>query len=84
MNVMTYTPLVIFRQAKDRYIVLLKGIHDRNEAFALKGHTLYIRAADSQPPQKDGDFLVTDLVGLVAYMDKEKEQYIGMYVLRSK
>ncbi len=64
--------------------MLLKGIHDRNEAFALKGYMLYVRTADSRSPLKDGEFLVTDLVGLVAYTDKEKEQYIGMCVVRSK
>ncbi len=82
---MTYTPLLLFsRQVEDTFIVLLKGIHDRNEASALKGHMLYVRTADSRPPLEDGEFLVTDLVGLSIYTDREKEQYIGTCFVRSK
>ncbi len=83
MFIYTYL-FLFFRQVEDTFIVLLKGVHDRNEASALKGHILYVRTADSRQHLGDGEFLVTDLVGLSVYTDKEKEQYVGTCFVRSK
>ncbi len=84
LNAMIFISLLIFRQVEDTFIVLLKGIHDRDAASTLKGHMLYARTAESRQSLEDGEFLVADLVGLGVYMDKEKEQYIGMCVVGSK
>lgn len=50
------------RQHKDRMLMTLEGVQDRNAADALKGSLAFLRRSDLPPPGEDEEFLA-DLVG---------------------
>ena len=51
------------KAAKDRFIAVLKGIGDRNEAEALKGVELFV-AREKLPKLKNSETYAHDLIGL--------------------
>lgn len=68
-------------QVDDVYIVRFMGAANRDEAAALKDHVIYIRDAQAPPPPlEDGEFLVSDLVGLKVYTDRGRNNYVGEVV----
>ena len=52
------------RQAGDHFIAAIAGVHDRNQAEALRGRELKV-PRDRLPPPDDGETYVADLVGTV-------------------
>lgn len=50
---------------KDHYIVSVKGCATRDEAEKLKGVKLYVDR-DALPPEEEGEYYFTDLIGLTA------------------
>ncbi|KAG5184501.1 RimM N-terminal domain-containing protein, partial [Tribonema minus] len=61
-------------QREDVYIVSLDGVSSREQAAKLREHVMYV-AADERPELDEGEFMVTDLVGLKAYLDPLRQEY---------
>ncbi|CAM9089843.1 unnamed protein product [Chrysoparadoxa australica] len=70
----------------DVYIVRLHGVENREDAAKLRDHTFYVKQAD-RVAMDDGEFLVSELVGLSAYNsagveasdgDMSKGEYVGV------
>lgn len=56
-----------FQEGKGLYIIQLQSVTDRNGAEALRGCTLLVRK-DDRPELDEGEFHVSDLIGLAVYM----------------
>ena len=57
--------LIVQRVSPKGVYAHIKNITDRNAAEALRGIQLYVDR-DAMPPSEDGEFYVTDLIGLTA------------------
>ncbi|HBM91142.1 MAG TPA: 16S rRNA processing protein RimM [Rhodospirillaceae bacterium] len=57
-------------KSKDCFIVSIEGIDDRDAAEKLKKTELFVDRAVLPPPQ-DGEYYLTDLIGLEARSEKE-------------
>ena len=60
--------LRIIGQHKGQLVVRIEGIGDRTQADALKGTRLYARR-QALPEAEDGEYYVSDLIGLAAETD---------------
>lgn len=63
---------------KNLYILQLEGINHRDQAEALRGSMLLVPASD-RPPLEDGEFHVSDLIGLTV-MHHQTQTLIGTVV----
>lgn len=54
------------RTFKNRWILLLEGVNDRNAAEALNGVELYVLAEDREELASENEWYIKDLVGLEA------------------
>lgn len=57
--------LIIQRVSAKGVYAGITGVNDRTAAEALRGTELYVDR-DAMPPEDDGEFYVTDLIGLTA------------------
>lgn len=64
-----------FQEGKGLYIIQLQSVTDRNGAEALRGCTLLVRK-DDRPELDEGEFHVSDLIGLAVYM-QESQTLVG-------
>ncbi len=64
-----------FQDGKGLYVIQLQSVTDRNGAEALRGCTILVRK-DDRPQLDDGEFHVSDLVGLDVYM-QDSEALLG-------
>lgn len=64
-----------FQEGKGLYIIQLQSVTDRNGAEALRGCTLLVRK-DDRPELDEGEFHVSDLIGLAVYM-QESQTLLG-------
>ena len=60
-----------FQEGKGLYIIQLAGIRDRNAAEALRGCLLLVPSSD-RPQLEEGEFHVSDLIGLEVYLQAEQ------------
>ena len=67
-----------FQDGKGLYIIQLTGINDRNAAEALRGSLLLVLKND-RPKLEDGEFHVSDVIGLAVYLQSSQER-IGTVV----
>lgn len=56
-----------FQEGKGLYVIQLQSVTDRNGAEAMRGCTLWVKK-DDRPELDEGEFHVSDLVGLEVYM----------------
>ena len=54
------------------FVIRLDGVNDRDDAEALVGHDLLVRA-DDRPPLAEGEFHLLDLVGLEVRLQADGE-----------
>jgi 16S rRNA processing protein RimM len=67
-----------FQDGKGLYVIQLQAVTDRNAAEALRGCTILVRK-DDRPDLDEGEFHVSDLVGLSVYM-QESQALVGEVV----
>lgn len=58
--------LKLLRQAKDGFIARMEGIHNREDAQALKGTQLFISREAFSAEEDEDEFYLADLIGLEA------------------
>jgi 16S rRNA processing protein RimM len=64
-----------YLEAKNLYVVRFQGICDRNQAEALRGCTVLVRAGD-RPKLEPGEYYLTDLIGLEV-LDVNSQKLLG-------
>lgn len=64
-----------YQDGKGLYILQLAGIDSRDRAEALRNALLLVKATD-RPKLDEGEFLVSDLVGIPVY-DQATQQLVG-------
>jgi 16S rRNA processing protein RimM len=67
-----------FQEGKGLYIIQLAGVSDRNAAEALRGCLMLVPETD-RPKLQDGEFHVSDVIGLAVYLQSSQER-IGTVV----
>lgn len=58
--------LKLLREAKDGFIARMDGIHNREEAQALKGTQLFVARTEFAVAEDEDEFYLADLIGLEA------------------
>ncbi len=67
-----------FQDGKGLYVIQLQSVTDRNGAEAMRGCTILVKK-DDRPELDDGEFHVSDLVGLDVYM-QESQTLLGTVI----
>ncbi len=65
-----------FQDGKGLYVIQLQSVTDRNGAESMRGCTILVKK-DDRPSLDEGEFHVSDLVGLQVYM-QESQTLLGM------
>ncbi|NJN49856.1 MAG: ribosome maturation factor RimM [Alkalinema sp. RL_2_19] len=64
-----------YQEGKGIYIVRLAGIDNRNQAEALRNSLVLVRE-DDKPELDDGEFHLSDLIGMLVYQ-QENQEFVG-------